>query len=238
MVGAVGVRQTTEGVDVSKRNLAVLVIGTIAAMAALAASAVASNVSYPATYTGSAATGGVVEFDVSADGSAVTRFALKEVPLPPCGTWSGQTTGSIPIVNDTFSNNSGLIHFSGSFPAIQQAQGTVSAHTSFPSCNSPEISWTASTPTPPPDTTPPNTVIKSGPKGKTHKRKATFRFTSTEPGSTFQCKLDGKPWKPCKSPKTYKGLKEGKHVFKVKATDAAGNVDPTPAKRIWRIDLG
>lgn len=222
-----------------KRNLVAPLLGAIAALAALVPSALASNLSYPATYTGSAAMGGTVEFDVSADGTAVTRFALKDVSMPPCGTVSGQTTGSIPIVNDSFSNSSGLVRFSGTFPAIQQAQGTVSFHFSgFPSCNSQDVAWTASTPTPPPDTTPPNTKISSGPKGTVHKKKATFRFTSTEPGSTFQCKLDRKKWTLCKSPKTYKGLKEGKHTFKVKATDAAGNVDPTPAKRTWRIDLG
>ena len=199
--------------------------------------ALASNVSHPATYTGTAANGGTIEFDVSADGSAVTRFALKEVSLPPCGTVSGQTTGSIAIVNDSFSNKSGIVHFSGTFPAIQTAQGTVSFHFSgFPSCNSQEVSWTASTPTPPPDETAPNTRIKSGPSGSTHKHKATLGFTSTEPGSTFQCKLDRKPWGACRSPKTYKGLKDGKHIFKVKARDAAGNVDSTPAKRTWKVE--
>ncbi|HEU4600011.1 MAG TPA: hypothetical protein VFS26_09695, partial [Solirubrobacterales bacterium] len=88
-----------------------------------------------------------------------------------------------------------------------------------------------------PDTAPPNTKIKSGPSGTTNREKATFRFSSTEAGATFQCKLDRKPWRSCKSPKTYRNLKEGKHTFKVKAKDAAGNVDPTPAKRTWRVEL-
>lgn len=221
----------------SKRRLALLTLGIAAAMAALVASAMASNVSHPATYAGTAASGGTVEFDVAPDGSAVTRFALNEVSVPPCGTVSGQTTGSIPIVNDSFSSSSGVVHFSGTFSAIQQAVGTLSFHLSgFSGCDSQDVSWTATTPTPPPDETPPNTKITSGPKGTTHKHKATFRFTSTEPGSTFQCKLNGKKWANCKSPRTYGNLKDGKHVFKVKATDAAGNVDPTPAKRIWRVD--
>lgn len=223
-----------------KRKSVVIVIGALAAMAAMvaSASALASNVSHPATYTGTVSTGGTVEFDVSPDGTAVTRFVLGEVPFPSCSTTvSSQTTGSIPIVNDSFqySPSSG-VSFSGTFSATQQAQGTVSFHSSFPSCTSGQVSWTATTPTPPPDETPPNTKITSGPSGKTGKHKATFRFTSTEPGSTFQCKLDGKKWANCRSPKTYSGLKEGKHVFKVKAIDAAGNVDPTPAKRSWRVD--
>lgn len=225
-----------------KRSLVLLALGVVT-MGVLVPSALASNASHPATYTGTAAKGGTIEFDVSADGTAVTRFAGNEVAVPPCGTISGQTTGSIPIVNDSFQYSSSAgVSFSGTFPAIQQAQGTISWHSSFPSCTSEAISWTATTTAPPPpspvpvDTTPPSTKIASGPKGTTHKRKATFRFTSTEPGSAFRCKLDGKPWRPCRSPKTYKGLKDGKHVFKVKATDAAGNTDPTPAKRVWRVD--
>ncbi len=81
-------------------------------------------------------------------------------------------------------------------------------------------------PPPPPkvDTTPPTTKISAGPNAKSHSTKARFKFSASESHSTFQCKLDGKPFKSCKSPKTYKGLKPGKHVFKVRATDPAGNV--------------
>lgn len=220
-----------------KRSLALFASGVVMAMAAMAAPALASNVSHPATYTGPAATGGTIEFDVSADGSAVTRFAVKNVATT-CGTIESTTTGTIPIVNDSFSNNSGIVRFAGTFHAIQQAQGTVSFQSfGIFGCTSQPVSWTATTPTPPPDETPPNTKIKSGPSGTTDKEKATFRFASTEAGSTFQCKLDRKPWRSCKSPKTYRNLNEGKHTFKVKAKDQAGNVDPTPAKRTWRVEL-
>jgi CSLREA domain-containing protein len=87
----------------------------------------------------------------------------------------------------------------------------------------------------PKDKTPPDTKIVKGPPKKTHKRTAKFKFTSTEAGSSFQCKLDRKPFKPCASPKKYKKLKPGKHVFKVRAIDQAGNVDPTPAKRKFTV---
>lgn len=81
------------------------------------------------------------------------------------------------------------------------------------------------------DTTPPQTRIRKGPKRKSASTTAKFKFASSEKGSTFQCRLDKKPWRRCKSPKTYRGLKPGKHLFKVRAIDKAGNVDPTPAKR-------
>ena len=85
------------------------------------------------------------------------------------------------------------------------------------------------------DIAPPQTRITKGPKPSPSSSKAKFKFTSTEAGSTFQCKLDRKPLKPCRSPKKYKGLKPGKHVFKVRATDAAGNVDASPAVKRFKI---
>lgn len=85
------------------------------------------------------------------------------------------------------------------------------------------------------DKTAPETTIVKGPKARSHKRTAKFKFVSSEPGSTFKCKLDKKPFKPCRSPKKYKRLKPGKHVFQVKAIDAAGNADKTPAKRRFRV---
>ncbi|MFL5900036.1 MAG: NosD domain-containing protein [Solirubrobacterales bacterium] len=85
------------------------------------------------------------------------------------------------------------------------------------------------------DSTPPQTKITKGPKAKTHATTAKFKFSSTEAGSTFECKLDKKPFKRCKSAKTYKKVKPGKHVFKVRAIDAAGNVDPSPAKKKFEV---
>lgn len=77
---------------------------------------------------------------------------------------------------------------------------------------------------PTPDTTPPTVKITQGPKAKSTSTTAKFKFKANEAGSTFQCKLDKGKFKSCRSPKTYKKLKPGKHVFKVRATDKAGNV--------------
>jgi hypothetical protein len=84
------------------------------------------------------------------------------------------------------------------------------------------------------DRTPPETKIK---KAKINRaaRKAKFKFSSSEAGSTFLCKLDKKKFKPCSSPKIYKHLRPGKHKFKVEAKDSSGNVDPSPAKRKFKI---
>ena len=81
----------------------------------------------------------------------------------------------------------------------------------------------------------PETTIVAGPRARSHKRTAKFKFVSNEPNSTFQCKLDRRPFNPCRSAKRYKRLKPGKHVFQVRAIDAAGNRDKTPATRKFRI---
>jgi hypothetical protein len=70
-----------------------------------------------------------------------------------------------------------------------------------------------------------------------HKKKmATVKFKGTDPGHgskglRFKCKLDKKPFKSCKSPKTYKHLHKGKHKVQVKVIDKAGNVSKARTKK-------
>ena len=90
------------------------------------------------------------------------------------------------------------------------------------------------TPAPPADATAPATSLRRAQIIQSS-RKATFRFASGEPGSTFSCKLDNQRFRACTSPKTYKRLKPGKHVFRVMARDRAGNPDLTPAVRRFNI---
>ena len=86
-----------------------------------------------------------------------------------------------------------------------------------------------------PDTDPPETEITKGPPNRTEKERARFKFRADEPGSTFRCKIDKKPFKPCASPRRYRRLDEAKHKFLVRATDPAGNTDPTPDKDKWKV---
>ena len=80
-----------------------------------------------------------------------------------------------------------------------------------------------------------DTAILSGPTGLVRGRRATFTFSSPEPGVTFECSIDGEPFSPCTSPFTTRRLRGGTHTFQVRARDAAGNVDPTPATFQFRI---
>jgi Tol biopolymer transport system component len=97
-------------------------------------------------------------------------------------------------------------------------------------------------PTPPADTVPPETKITKAPPNNSAKPKAKYKFASSDPDSTFECKLKGKGLKnavkqfgACDSPRKYKRLDEGKFKFQVRAIDAAGNVDPTPAKDKFKV---
>jgi len=64
----------------------------------------------------------------------------------------------------------------------------------------------------------------------------TFKPVSTEPsGASFECSLDDAAFTPCTSPVTLDGLAPGRHSFQARATDRAGNVDPTPVRRTWTI---
>jgi hypothetical protein len=85
------------------------------------------------------------------------------------------------------------------------------------------------------DTIPPDTTLVSAPATDSNSASALFTFGSNEPGSTFVCSLDTSGFDACSSPKTYSGLGDGRHTFRVQAVDAAGNADSTPASYTWRI---
>jgi hypothetical protein len=88
---------------------------------------------------------------------------------------------------------------------------------------------------PPADTTPPQTTIDSGPSGTVSSTEASFSFSANEAGSSFECALDSAAWSPCTSPKTYSAIGLGAQVFSVRASDAAGNTDASPAVRKWTV---
>ncbi len=54
-------------------------------------------------------------------------------------------------------------------------------------------------------------------------RGLTFRFAADEPAS-FECRFDDRAWTPCESPKHRRRASLGRHDFRARATDLAGNV--------------
>jgi large repetitive protein len=85
----------------------------------------------------------------------------------------------------------------------------------------------------PADATAPETEIVSSPTVTDSAVSASsFEFTANE-SATFMCSLDGQAYAPCGSPAEYGELSPGWHTFAVQATDATGNVDPSPAQVSW-----
>lgn len=82
---------------------------------------------------------------------------------------------------------------------------------------------------PPVDVSPPNTRLRKRLR-KTRRRSIwVFHFRSSEPGSTFRCKLDRSRWRRCRSPLRIRRMRRGRHALRVAAVDAAGNRDLSPA---------
>ena len=93
------------------------------------------------------------------------------------------------------------------------------------------------------DVTAPTTELTKKPKrklkakGKRNLAKAKYRFRGADGGGgpvTFECRLDKGKFEPCDSPVKEK-LDPGKHTFQVRAVDAAGNTDPTPARSKTKV---
>ncbi|NUR75099.1 MAG: hypothetical protein HOQ28_02280, partial [Thermoleophilia bacterium] len=93
------------------------------------------------------------------------------------------------------------------------------------------------------DTAPPDTslTVTAPSSASTRTTNASFSFSS-EAGATFQCALDTPAgvgaFAACTSPTSYAGpLGEGTYAFHVRAIDAAGNTDGSPAAFTWTVDL-
>ena len=82
----------------------------------------------------------------------------------------------------------------------------------------------------------PTTTIVRAPEGAVSSTNATFSFRS-EPGATFVCSLDRRAYTPCESPLRYENLASGPHTFRVRARDAAGNLEPIAVGRAWTVDV-
>lgn len=81
----------------------------------------------------------------------------------------------------------------------------------------------------------PDTFLRKKPPRRSSDRTPTFRFGADEAGVRFECKLDGKPFRSCRSPLTTKPLSFASHRFQVRARDSEGKLDPTPASFRFRI---
>ncbi|MBS1677649.1 MAG: SBBP repeat-containing protein [Actinobacteria bacterium] len=95
----------------------------------------------------------------------------------------------------------------------------------------------AGTPGPPvPDTRITRRPLKTV-KTRRKRARVSFRFEAVT-GTRLECAIDAKPFTPCTSPATF-GVKATnkarRHRFRVRAVDALGHPDPTPATANFRV---
>lgn len=81
----------------------------------------------------------------------------------------------------------------------------------------------------------PQTTLRRKPPKRSRDRTPTFRFGADEAGAKFECRIDRRPFRACKSPHTAKPLSVGSHIFKVRARDTSGTADATPAAYSFRV---
>jgi hypothetical protein len=90
------------------------------------------------------------------------------------------------------------------------------------------------------DELPPETALDGTPNSTTGSLVATFEFSGSDNLSpvTFECSVDGGSYVSCASPFSTSTLSVGSHTFAVRAVDALGNIDLTPASYSWTIESG
>jgi len=96
------------------------------------------------------------------------------------------------------------------------------------------------------DTTAPTTTVESGPSGATNDNTPTLAFTGSDDQTAtadllFSYKVDGGAWSAYQTGTSVTlggtvGLSDGPHTFYVRARDAAGNEDASPAQRSFTVD--
>lgn len=171
-----------------------------------------------------------------------------EIGIDACDTYSfdsvvGVYTGAnVASLSEVASNDNGPNCWSDgselSFSAIAGTTYYIAVDGAGGGRGEISMDFTApSAPPPPADSTPPDTSITDGPAAGATLTSATaaFSFSSAETGSSFECALDSAAYTPCTSPKELSGLSNGSHTFAVRATDSAGNTDPSPASRTFTV---
>jgi hypothetical protein len=142
-------------------------------------------------------------------------MALRRTIAPGCPT----------LLEDEDDHDNSAVDFSAVFPSPRPNSVAPPEHR----CESGAGSGSGPGPQSKPGSGAPQTRFKRKPAKKSGDRTPTFRFSSDEADTRFECKLDRGKFKPCRSPFTTNRLRLGRHTFEVRARGSSGQADPSPA---------
>jgi CSLREA domain-containing protein len=192
------------------------------------------------TSTGSAEPGAKVRvFRLAPESQSNVEAFLGEVVADGSGNWkvtySAQISVGAVIAASQTNVDGGTSEFASATSAADPAEEKEAEGPKAPApCTAAGSTATGCGNEPPRPNVAPETTIAKKPK-LNGTPTAKFKFTSSISGSSFECKLDKGKFKKCRSPKAYKKLKPGKHVFKVRAVSPAGLADPSPATKKFTV---
>jgi hypothetical protein len=174
---------------------------------------------------------GLLEYDEATGSWAVDLPELPQLPFEElelklagaAGPFIARGCGSFPASSE-------LAPWSGSSPLLATRVLTISSGPAGGPCPvpaqntvAPPASPRSPTGTPPAPPLPkPVVEFRRRPAARTRDRTPSFRFVSTVAPSSFDCRIDRRPLRPCKSPLTLPRLGLGRHTFKVRATTPGG----------------
>jgi hypothetical protein len=157
-------------------------------------------------------------------GTATIRFVLTQ-------------TREEGLSNDGYADNL-YATFDASAPAPPAAayDADCPLRTSQPQEPAPSSPAPAPAPAPAPSAPAPAPAVKitSSPPREGAGTTAVFAFTGT-PGGSYECSLDGGPWKPCASGHDFGPARPGDHRFQVR--EKLGGKTSAPASYRWTVDL-
>ncbi|HRI04238.1 MAG TPA: Calx-beta domain-containing protein [Pyrinomonadaceae bacterium] len=176
-----------------------------------------------------------IEFAAPVSGVATGNFALVNGGLTTPSITSVNPQGTAPNTKWNISVNTGSGSGTLGLNFVNATGLTPGVSTTLPVTGDEYII----------DKSAPETTIESGPPLTTTSTDATFVFGANDNMlaeaqlailHSFVCELDGVVIDlGCTSAKSYTGLSIGSHTFKVRATDRAGNTDPSDATYTWLI---
>lgn len=176
-----------------------------------------------------------------------TSYSTTSTPL----TLGGTASDNVGVTQVTWASDrggngtaSGTTNWSASGIALQSGTNVLSL-TARDAAGNTRVATLTVTYTPA-DTTPPNTVITSAPSGTIGTNTFTLSWTGSDnvtanSGLQYAFRLD--PLESAFSAygvatsKTYNALVNGSYTFYVKARDAAGNEDPSPASQTFTVNV-